>query len=133
MSLYPRCGSAFVTGYLAAEYLAADLAKGIEAPAAAAAEERTTNGKYYAGTYSVAKNTGFSTVEVTMTFSEDAITECKITSTGENDLLTAENRDGWAAQIVESQGESVDAITGVTLSTNAVKEAVAEILAQATA
>ena len=87
---------------------------------------------YTPGTYSATAQ-GINTVIVTMTFSEDAITECKITSSGENDLLTAEHRDGWAAQIVETHGADVDAITGVTLSTNAVKEAVAEILAQATA
>ena len=126
------CGSAFTTGYLAAEYVAGDLGNAVEAPAAEAVE-RTTSGKYYAGTYSVAKNTGFSTVEVTMTFTEDAITECKIASSGENDLLTEDQRSGWAAQIVESQGASVDAITGVTLSSTAIREAVDEILAQATA
>ena len=64
------CGSAFVTGYLAAEYVKNDLDNGIGGENSA--EERTTNGKYYAGTYTSSKNSSYSTV--TMTFSEDAIT-----------------------------------------------------------
>ena len=126
------CGTAFTTGYLAAEYVKADLGK---ATVSEVTDERTTNGKYYAGTYTSAQNSGFSTVTVTMTFSEDAITDCKITSSGDQDFLTDEVRETWAKAIVEAQSSEVDAVTSSTLSfsVQAVKDAVAEILEQATA
>ena len=130
------CGSAFTTGYLAAEYVKADLEKGIGTDTASENDNRTTNGIYYAGTYSSAKNSGYSTITVTMTFSENEITECKITSSGSNDLMNADLRDSMAAAIVEYQGDtSVDAITSSTLSfsVKAVQDAVADCLAQATA
>ena len=44
------CGSPFVTGYLAAEYVKNDLDNGIGG-GENGSEERTTNGQYYAGTY----------------------------------------------------------------------------------
>ena len=59
------CGSAFVTGYLAAEYVKNDLDNGIGG-GENGSEERTTNGQYYAGTYTASKNSGYSTVTVTM-------------------------------------------------------------------
>ena len=54
---------------------------------------------------------------------------------GEQDLMTAEMRDKMAAAIVEAQTAEVDAVTSSTLSfsVQAVKDAVAEILEQATA
>lgn len=126
------CGTAFTTGYLAAEYVKADLGK---ATVGEVKDERTTNGKYYAGTYTSAQNSGFSTVTVTMTFSEDAITDCKITSSGDQDFLTDELRETWAKAIVEAQGSEVDAVTSSTLSfsVKAVQDAVADCVAQASA
>ena len=126
------CGTAFTTGYLAAEYVKADLGKGAVSEVNA---ERTTNGKYYAGTYTSAQNSGFSTVTVTMTFSEDAITDCKITSSGDQDFLTDALRESWAKAIVEAQSSDVDAVTSSTLSfsVKAVQDAVADCVAQASA
>lgn len=126
------CGSAFTTGYLAAEYLKQHMESGT---ASAAEEERTTNGIYYAGTYTSAQNTGYSTVTVTMTFSEDAITEVKIASSGDQDLMTSDLRDSMAAGILEAQSADVDAVTSSTLSfsVKAVQDAVADCIAQATA
>ena len=129
------CGSAFTTGFLAAEYLKADLDKGIEAPAGAAAEERTTNGKYYAGTYTSSKNTGYSTVTVEATFSEDALIDVKVKSSGNDDLMTQDLRDAMAAAILEAGSTDVDAVSSATLSFSrqGVIDAFADCLAQATA
>ena len=55
--------------------------------------------------------------------------DAKITSEakeGQVDMLTDESRAEFARQMVEKQ--DVDAITGVTISSDAIKEAVAEIL-----
>ena len=120
---------------MAAEYVKNDLDNGIGG-GENGSEERTTNGQYYAGTYTASKNSGYSTVTVTMTFSEDAITDCKITSSGNDDLMKDDLRSSMAAAVVDSQGDtSVDAITSSTLSfsVKAVQEAVADCIAQAKA
>ncbi len=81
------------------------------------------------GTYTVQKTTDFSTIDVEITVENGAITKAAIASEGANDLLTDDHRNTWADQIVEKQ--AVDAVSGVTVSSNAVQEAVAELLAQA--
>ena len=57
------------------------------------------------------------------------VTQASVHSEGANDLLTDEQRSAWADQIVEKQ--AVDAVTGVTISSNAVQEAVDELMAEA--
>ena len=84
---------------------------------------------YQDGTYTVQKDTGFSTVTVEITVEGGKVAKAAVTSEGDNDLLTDDQRSGWADQIVAKQ--SVDAISGVTVSSTAVQEAVAELLAQA--
>jgi uncharacterized protein with FMN-binding domain len=128
------CGSAFTTGFLAAEYLKADLDNGI-GDAVEAAEERTTNGKYYAGTYTSSKNSGFSTVTVEVTFSEDEILDVKIKSSGDQDLMSQQLKDDMASAILQAGSTEVDAVTSATLSFSrqAVIDAFADCLAQATA
>ena len=128
------CGSAFTTGFLAAEYLKADLEKGIGGASEAAAE-RTTTGKYYPGTYTSSKNTGFSTVTVEVTFSENEILDVKIKSSGDQDLISQQLKDNMAAAILAAGSTDVDAVSSATLSFSrqGVIDAFAECLAQATA
>ena len=97
----------------------------------AAAEEATD--KYTPGTYSATEESGYSSITVEMTFSSDAITDCVITSEGEQDLLTDDKKAAMAAGIVEGQGADVDAVTGCTLvaSVGAIQTAVAKCIAQA--
>ena len=94
-----------------------------EAPAEEPAEE--VKGE----TVTVEKTTDFSTIKVEAVVADGKIVDCKITSEGATDLLTDDSRKALADQIVEKQ-DVVDAITGVTISSNAIKEAVAEILGQ---
>ena len=49
---------------------------------------------------------------------------------GQTDLVTDENEANWAKAIVETQGAEIDTVTGATISSDAVKEAVTEILAK---
>ena len=68
-----------------------------------------------------------------MTFSSDAITDCVITSEGEQDLLTEDTKKAMAAGIVEGQSVDVDAVNGCTLvgSVGAIQVAVARCIAEA--
>ena len=117
-----------------AELLAQASGEG-EAPAEPAPAEAETKpaepeaAAYKDGTYTVQKDTGFSTVTVEITVEGGKVAKATVTSEGANDLLTDDQRSGWADQIVAKQ--SVDAISGVTVSSTAVQEAVAELLAQA--
>lgn len=90
--------------------------------------------KYTPGTYTAEKTISYATIGVTMTFSSSAITECEITSSGAQDLLTDELKTKMAAAIVEGQGADVDAVTSCTLvaSVGAIQECVAQCVAQAT-
>ena len=92
--------------------------------------------KFTPGTYTAEAEGIRSTVKLAVTFSEDAITDCKITSSGNDDLMKDDLRSSMAAAVVDSQGDtSVDAITSSTLSfsVKAVQEAVADCIAQAKA
>ena len=105
-----------------AEILGQQGAPAEEAPAEAAEGETIT----------VEKETAFSTIKVEAVVADGKIVDAKITSEGENDLLNDDMRAELAAQIVEKQ-DVVDAVSGVTVSTKAIKEAVAEILGQGAA
>ncbi|MBE5808546.1 MAG: FMN-binding protein, partial [Clostridiales bacterium] len=101
-----------------------------------ASTEETAPAKYVPGEYTVTKETAFSTIVVKLTLSEDAITDAVITSEaveGSQDMLTDETRKALADDILAAQGSDIDAITSVTISSDAVKEAVDEILADAQA
>ena len=81
------------------------------------------------GTYAVQKTTDFSTIDVELTVEGGKVASAAITSEGANDLLTDEQRSAWADQIASKQ--AVDAVTGVTISSNAVQEAVDELMSEA--
>ncbi len=89
----------------------------------------TEPGNLVDGTYAVRKTTDFSTIDVAITVLDGNITQAVVSSEGENDLLTDDNRAAWAQQIVKDQ--AVDAVSGVTVSSNAVQEAVDELMARA--
>ena len=104
-------------------------AEPVQTEAEPAEAEPAEAAAYQDGTYTVQKDTGFSTVTVEITVEGGKVAKAAVTSEGDNDLLTDDQRSGWADQIVAKQ--SVDAISGVTVSSTAVQEAVAELMAQA--
>ncbi len=84
------------------------------------------------GTYQIQETTDFSTIDVEMTVEDGKITDASVTSAaleGQVDMLTDDIRNAWADQIVQKQ--AVDAVSGVTVSSTAVQEAVDELMAQA--
>ena len=85
------------------------------------------------GPYTAEATNDFSTVQVDMTIKGQEITDCAITSSGDNDLMTDAIRQEWAQAIVDAQSADTDVITGASLKFSAasVKECVGDILVQA--
>ena len=93
------------------------------------AEEAPAPAPY--GGYVAEKETPFSTIRVIVSTRNGVITECRIrcdAKEGQTDLVTDENEEAWAKAVAASQGAELDTVTGATVSSDAVREAVAEIL-----
>ena len=93
------------------------------------AEEAPAPAPY--GGYVAEKETPFSTIRVIVSTRNGVITDCRIrcdAKEGQTDLVTDENEEAWAKAVAASQGTEVDTVTGATVSSDAVREAVAEIL-----
>ena len=95
--------------------------------AGAVAEEKPG---YIPGTYSATVK-GMNDVTVTATFSESAITEVAVDTSAETAGIGKELGEKFAAQIMERQSAEVDAVGGATMTTNAVREALTQCIAQA--
>ena len=83
------------------------------------------------GSYLAIRETDFSTIRVIISTQNGVITDCRIrcdAKEGQTDLVTDENEEAWAKAVVSSQGTKLDTVTGATVSSDAVREAVAEIL-----
>ena len=83
------------------------------------------------GSYMSEKETDFSTIRVTVNTRNDVITDCEVrcdAKEGQTDLVKDEDEEAWAKAIVETQGKEIDTVSGATISSDAVREAVAEIL-----
>ena len=83
-------------------------------------------GKYQATAYG---NLSYVTVECT--FSETALTDVQIISQNETPILFSMVQDQLIPAIIENQAGGLDAITGASNSSRAVKEAIADCVAQA--
>ena len=98
-----------------------------------AANEGDGNAQALYGSYLVEKETNFSVIRVIVSTQNGKIVKCRITSEAKSegsDFLTDEIKTAWAKAIVENQTADTDVISGatLTLSSGAVREAVAEIL-----
>ncbi|MBR2697315.1 MAG: FMN-binding protein, partial [Clostridia bacterium] len=83
-------------------------------------------GKYQATAYG---NLSYVTVECE--FSETALTGVEIISQNETPILFSQVQDQLIPAIIENQAGGLDAVTGATNSSRAVKEAIADCVAQA--
>lgn len=97
------------------------------------AAETTTvaeeEGLYKEGTYS-AEVTGMKKMKVTVTFSADAITDIQLEHE-ETPGIGVPVCDTMPSQIVELQGLGIDAVSGATLTSNAILDGVADCVKQA--
>ena len=120
-----------IQGLMAGEGTAAETpAEETETPAEEPAEAPAKVPAAFGG-YLAVKETPFSVIRVIVSTQNGKITGCRVlcdAKEGQTDLVKDENRETWAKQIVESQGAEIDTVTGATVSSDAVKEAAAEIL-----
>lgn len=86
---------------------------------------------YKPGTYTATAYGNLSYVTVKCTFSETALTAVDIVSQNETPILFSQVQDTLIPAIIEHQAGGLDAITGATNSSRAVKEAIADCVAQA--
>ncbi|MCD7757190.1 MAG: FAD-binding protein, partial [Clostridiales bacterium] len=85
---------------------------------------------YVPGTYS-ATATGMGEVTVTMTFDETSITDVQIDVSNETPGYGADIGDDMAQAILNAQSSEVDGVSGATMTSNAIKNAAADCIAQA--
>ena len=116
-----------------------DFLKGALAGSAAAALTSVTGisafaeekGIYNPGTYSAtAKGIG-SDVKVTMTFDANSITDVEIDVSGETKGIGAEIGDQMQDAILTAQSADVDAVSGATVTSDAIRQAAAACIEQA--
>jgi succinate dehydrogenase/fumarate reductase flavoprotein subunit/uncharacterized protein with FMN-binding domain len=88
-------------------------------------------GIYTPGVYSATAKGISSDVTVTMTFDANSILDVVIDASGETPELGGAAAPKLAAAILNAQGAGVDAVTGATLTSKAVKEAAENCIAQA--
>lgn len=93
----------------------------------ALAEEK---GLYTPGTYS-ATATGMGDVTVTMTFDANAITNVVVDTSKETTGFGLEKAGEFAERILAAQSAEIDAVSGVTVTSNAVIDAAKACIAQA--
>lgn len=86
---------------------------------------------YMSGTYSASAKGIASDVTVTMTFDESGITDVQIDVSGETAGIGAEIGDEMCQKILGAQSSDVDIVSGATITSDAIKAAGADCIAQA--
>nr|MBQ1578528.1 FMN-binding protein [Oscillospiraceae bacterium] len=99
---------------------------------AAAAPESAGGGAYVPGTYT-AEATGMGTVKVSVTVDENAITGVVLDTAGETPAIGGAAAEELTSQVMAAQGAGIDGVSGATITSDAVRKAVADALAQAAA
>ena len=85
---------------------------------------------YTPGTYT-AKATGMGEVTVSMTFTENAITDVTVDTANETIDLARNSAEDFQTMLMDAQSAEIDGVSGATVTSNAVKEAAANCIQQA--
>ena len=88
-------------------------------------------GKYTPGTYSASAKGIASDVTVTMTFDETSITDVVIDVAGETPDIGGAIGENMAQAILDAQSADVDAVAGATVTSDAIRQAAADCISQA--
>nr|MCR5160648.1 FMN-binding protein [Lachnospiraceae bacterium] len=102
-----------------------------EAAEEAVTENEAAGGTYTAGTYSASSAGISSDVKVEAEFDASSIKSVTIDVSGETAGIGAEIGDQMAEAILEAQSAEVDSVSGATITSDAVKKAMEDIIAQA--
>ena len=86
---------------------------------------------YTAGTYTATAEGCLSDVTVTVTVSDKAITDVRVDASGETAELGGKAAEELPGEIIRSQSTDVDGYSGATLTSDAIKKAAADCIAQA--
>ncbi len=117
-----------MSGVTAGALAACGAASSTAAPAASSVAAAAA--LYTPGTYT-ATATGIGLITVTMTFSESAITDIAVDTSNETAGIGKERGDELAEAVLKAQSAEIDSISGSTVTSEAVKKAVADCIAQA--
>ena len=98
---------------------------------AACSGGKEETGIYTAGTYEASAQGFGGAVKVTMTFDANNVTDVKIDASSETEAIGGAAAETLAEAVKKANGGEFDAVSGATLTSNAVKEAVASCIAQA--
>lgn len=85
---------------------------------------------YTPGTYT-AKATGMGEVTVSMTFTENAITDVTVDTANETIDLARNSAEDFQKALMEAQSAEIDGVSGATYTSGAVREAAASCIQQA--
>lgn len=88
-------------------------------------------GLYTPGTYTATATGYHGEVKVTMTFDANSITNVVVDAAGETENVGAAAADTLARQVMDAQSSAIDGVTGASLTSNAVRTAAADCIAQA--
>lgn len=127
MGVLPGCGDYVLQNSKAAEAAAAEKA------AAVAAAQAASGGAaiYTPGTYSSSAKGIGSDVKVTMTFDETSITDVQIDVSGETPEIGGAIGSEMELAILSGQTADVDAVSGATVTSDAIRKAAADCISQA--
>ena len=95
------------------------------------AAETAGQGVYTPGTYTASAQGNNGPVELSVTFSEDAITEITIGEHGETTGISDAAFEKVPAAIIQNQSLGVDTVSGATYTSQAILDAVADCVTQA--
>ncbi|MDO4936905.1 MAG: FMN-binding protein, partial [Sutterellaceae bacterium] len=111
-------------------FLRTSLASGATVAAAAASPLALASGIYKPGTYS-AKANGIGEVIVTMTFDANKITDVVLDVSHETPTIGGAAGEQLKQFLLKAQSAQIDAVTGASITSNAVSKAAAKCIAQA--
>ena len=122
--------AAAMSGVTAGALAACNAASGSTAASGSAAASGAT-GTYIPGTYEGTAEGISSTVKVTMTFSDSAVTDVVVDTSGETASYGAAAADELRKQLMAAGSAEIDGVSGSTVTSNAVMKAAKSCYAQA--
>ena len=125
--------AAAMSGVTAGALAACNAASGSTSTAASgSAAASGATGTYIPGTYEGTAEGISSTVKVTMTFSDSAVTDVVVDTSGETASIGAAAADELRDQLLAAGSAEIDGVSGSTITSDAVKKAAKSCFAQAT-